>query len=108
MSGFFDKLNDISNKLDNISNIIDDTKDAIDRTIDDTKDVVYTANYGLKKTQESGKNISDVIQGEVSGENAKNKEKIIEYEKRENLSVLRTVIFCVLVILATILICVFV
>ena len=49
-----------------------------------------------------------MIQREASGENARNKEKIIEYEKRENLSVLWTVIFCVLVILATILICVFV
>ena len=38
MSGLFDKLNDIGNMLDNISG-----------TIDSTKDVVDTANYGVKK-----------------------------------------------------------
>lgn len=97
MSGLFDKLNDIGNMLDNISD-----------TIDSTKDVVDTANYGVKKTQESGNNISKVIQRDVSGENERDRKKIREYEKRENLSIRRTAIFCILVVLVTILICVFV
>ncbi len=96
MSGLFDKLNDIGNMLDNISG-----------TIDSTKDVVDTANYGVKKTQESGKNISKMIQRAMSEENERDRKKIKEYEKRENLSIRRTVIFCILVVVVTILICIF-
>ncbi len=96
MSGFLDGLNNLSNMLDSLS-----------ETIDGTKDVVDAANYGTKRTQESGKNISKMIQRGMSEENEKAWKKIREYDKREDVSIRRTVIFCILVILATILICVF-
>lgn len=89
MGGFLDKLNDVSNLLDDVSDTID------------------TTNYGIKKMQESGQNINWMIQRAASEENEIDRKKIREYEKRENMSIRRTVIFCVLVILATILICIF-
>ena len=96
MSGFFDKLNDIGNMLDNVSGTIDSAKDVVDLT-----------NHGVKKTQESGKNISKMIQRGMSEENERDRKKIKEYKMREELSIRRTVIFCVLVVLVTILICIF-
>lgn len=96
MSGIFDKLNDISNILDDISG-----------TIDTTKDMVDIANHGVKKTQESGKNISKMIQRGLSEENERDKEKIMEYERRETISIHRTIIFCVFAVLVTVLICIF-
>ena len=96
MGGIFDKLNDISNLLDSVSG-----------TIDSTKDVVDIANHGVKKTQESGKNISKMVQRAMSEENERDRKQIKEYERRETVCIRRTVIFCILMILVTILICVF-
>ena len=76
MGGIFDKLNDISNLLDGVSG-----------TIDSTKDVVDIANHGVKKTQESGKNISKMVQRAMSEENERDRKQIKEYERRETVFV---------------------
>lgn len=90
MKGFLDRLNDISNVLDDVSAATD------------------IANHGLKKTRESGENISRIAQRIASGDNERDRRKIVEYVKKKNKCVHRTFIFCALMIIITILLCVFV
>lgn len=96
MSGNFDTLDDIRNLLDSISD-----------TLDNTKGVVDVVNHGLKRTKESEENISRIIQRAMSEENERDMKLIKEYQRRTRLCFRRTVIFCILMILVTILICVF-
>lgn len=90
MKGFLDRLNDISDVLDDVSAATD------------------IANHGLKKTKESGENISRIARRIASGDNERDRKKIMEYAKRKNACVRRTSIFCILMIIITVLLCVFV
>lgn len=89
MSGFWDQLDDIGDLLDSASKALD------------------TANHGVKKTQETKGNIQKIIERDKSGENQRDLMRIREYEERQTIRIRRTVIFCILMILLTILICIF-
>lgn len=96
MSEFFDTLSKISSTLDDVNGALDDVQNAVD-----------TANYGVKRTRDSGENINRVIKRIESGENDRGWQKVEEYEKKEFACIRRTFLFCILVIIVTVLWCVF-
>ncbi len=89
MGGFWDKVNEISDVLEDVSVVAD------------------TANHSVKKTKASCENIGKFVNRVASGDNEKAKKKIMECERKEGACIFQTIIFCVLVILATILFCFF-
>jgi len=89
MGDFFNKLNDISNLLDDVS------------------DTVNTTKHGIDAMHDSGQKITRMIQRATSEENEIARRKIEGYCRRKDKSIRRTILFCIFLIFVTVLICVF-
>lgn len=98
------KMSGLWDALDKVSNILDE----IGETMDDAKDAVNTTNYSIDKVQSSKGNLDRVLKRIESGENERDRKLAEIYERKGNVWIYWTIAICVISIIATILICIFV
>lgn len=103
MSEFWNKLNDVSDMLDSVSSTLKN----VSSTLDDVNSTVDVTSYGIRRTQAAKENINNTIKRAMSEENKRDRYIIMECEKIRAACVRRTVIICILMVIATVLICMF-
>lgn len=97
MGNFWEKFDKIGNKVNDIGTLLDDVNDAY-----------ATTQQGFHKVQNSKRNFDRVVQRMESGKNTKDLDMAVLYYEKTNACKKRTILFCILIILITIAVCIFI
>lgn len=81
--------------------------DKLGDILDETSETMNTASHGINRVRSSKDHVTRLVNRYQSGESDADWDKIMEYRNRESRCIRRTVIFCILMIAVTILVCYF-
>lgn len=90
--------------LDKLGGTIDD----IGEVLDDVNDTYATTRHGYNAVKDSKENFDRVVQRVMSGENDADMDLALKYYERTKRCKKRTIIFCIFMIIITVVVCVFV
>lgn len=89
MSGFWDTLGKVSNILEEVNESVD------------------TTNYGINKAQSSKGKLDRALNRIKTGEDVRDRKRAEVYDRKGNRWINWTIVLCIISIIATIVVCIF-